>query len=245
MDRLAARVEGPRRQTDVEGRDRLIVALDVPSLHQAEELAGALIGHVGWFKVGLELFSAHGPAAVAAIRPYGEVFLDLKLHDIPSTVERAARRLASLDVGLLTVHASGGPTMVRGAVEGLGDTGRVLAVTVLTSMSDEELEAIGCEPASAQVPRLATMAVAASASGVVCAPADLERVREAVGDDVLVVTPGVRPDGSGDDDHARAASPPVAVAAGADLLVVGRPITRADDPVAAADAIAASLDEAG
>jgi orotidine-5'-phosphate decarboxylase len=230
--------------TQAEAKERIVVALDVPTLDEAEALAASLAGEVGWLKVGLELFAAHGPDAVRVVAPYAPVFLDLKLHDIPTTVERAARRLASLDVGLLTVHASGGPTMVRGAVEGLGDTGRVLAVTVLTSMSDEELEAIGCEPASAQVPRLATMAVDASAPGLVCAPADLERVREAVGPDVLVVTPGVRQDGSGDDDHARAASPAAAVAAGADLLVVGRPITRADDPVAAADVIAASLDTA-
>jgi orotidine-5'-phosphate decarboxylase len=241
VDRHQARIEAPHPTGDPQGKDRIVVALDVPTLRQAEDLAGALVGHVGWFKVGLELFGAHGPAAVAAIRPYGEVFLDLKLHDIPTTVERAARRIATMDVGLLTVHASGGPTMVAAAVEGLGATGRVLAVTVLTSMSDAELDAIGCEGATTQVPLLASMAVDAGAPGLVCAPADLGRVREAVGAETMLVTPGVRPPGSGDDDHARGSTPQQARADGADLLVIGRPITRADDPVAAADAIAATL----
>ena len=121
--------------------DRLVVALDVPTLDEAESLARRLAGRVGWFKVGLELFSAHGPAAVEAIRTHGPVFLDVKLHDIPTTVERAARRIAELDVGLLTVHAAGGPAMVAAAVAGLGEHGQVLAVTVLTSMSDADLAA--------------------------------------------------------------------------------------------------------
>ena len=203
-----------------------MVALDVPTLEEAQSLARQLTGMVGWFKVGLELFSAHGPAAVEAIRVHGPVFLDVKLHDIPTTVQRAARRIADLDVGLLTIHAAGGPAMVRAAVEGFGDAGRVLAVTVLTSMSDE-----------AQVPALAQMAVAAGAPGLVCAPRDLAVVREVVGSDVLLVTPGIRPAGEADDDHARAATPASAVAGGADLLVIGRPITRAPDPVAAVAAI--------
>ncbi|MCC5948753.1 MAG: orotidine-5'-phosphate decarboxylase [Nitriliruptoraceae bacterium] len=221
--------------------DRLIVALDVPTLEEADALAAALVGHVGWFKVGLELFSAHGPAAVERIGAHGPIFLDLKLHDIPTTVERAARRLAALEVGLLTVHAGGGAAMVAAAVSGLGDGGRILAVTVLTSTSDDELAALGSAPAADQVPRLADLATRAGAPGLVCAPKDLTVVRETVGDDVLVVTPGVRPAGGAADDHARAATPAEAMAAGADLLVVGRPITAAGDPVAAADAIVAAL----
>ncbi len=221
--------------------ERIIVALDVPTLGEAEQLAASLVGHVGWFKVGLELFSAHGPAAVEAIRSHGPVMLDLKLHDIPTTVERAARRLASLDVGLLTIHAGGGAAMVRAAVEGLGDAGRILGVTVLTSTSDEDLGALGGDPSAVQVPRLASLAVDAGAPGLVCAPRDLPAVRTAVGGDALLVTPGVRPVGSGDDDHARAATPEVALADGADLLVIGRPITRATDPVSAARSIAGSL----
>ncbi|HSK23740.1 MAG TPA: orotidine-5'-phosphate decarboxylase [Egicoccus sp.] len=221
--------------------DRLVVALDVPTLDEARTLAATLAGHVGWFKVGLELFTAHGPEAVEAIRGFGPVFLDVKLHDIPTTVERAARRIADLGVGLLTVHASGGPTMIRAAVEGLGGGGRVLAVTVLTSMSDDDLARVNQPGAATQVPHLATTAVDAGAPGLVCAPRDLAAVRTAVGPQPLVVTPGIRPTGGGDDDHARAATPAAAVADGADLLVVGRPITRADDPVAAADAIAAEV----
>ncbi|MFA9429146.1 orotidine-5'-phosphate decarboxylase [Egicoccus sp. AB-alg2] len=221
--------------------ERLAVALDVPSLDEAEALAKTLSGHVGWFKVGLELFAAHGPAAVEIIRGYGPVFLDVKLHDIPTTVERAARRIADLGVGLLTVHASGGKDMVHAAVSGLGEHGRVLAVTVLTSISDHDLTSISAPAATTQVPTLAALAVQGGAPGLVCAPADLVAVRRTVGGEVLLVTPGVRPAGAGDDDHARAATPASAVADGADLLVVGRPITRAEDPAAAAQAIAAEL----
>ena len=221
--------------------ERIAVALDVPDLVEARELAEALTGTVGWFKVGLELFTAHGPYAVEAIREYGPVFLDVKLHDIPTTVERAARRIADLDVGLVTVHALGAPQMIAAAAEGLGDTGRVLAVTVLTSMSTEDLASIGLPAAETQVPRLGSLAIDAGAAGLVCAPSDLTAIRAAVGEDSLLVTPGVRPAGTGDDDHARAATPADAVSNGADLLVVGRPITRAEDPAAAADAIAAEL----
>jgi orotidine-5'-phosphate decarboxylase len=223
------------------GSDRIVVALDVPTLDEAETLAQRLAGHVGWFKVGLELFGAAGPDAVRRIGAHGPVFLDLKLHDIPTTVQRAAARLADLGVGLLTVHATGGPAMVAAAVEGLGTAGRVLAVTVLTSMSNADLAATSQPPAAEQVPALARMAVEAGAPGLVCAPRDLVTVRAAVGEDVLLVTPGIRPVGAGEDDHARAATPASAVADGADLLVIGRPITRADDPVVAADAIAATL----
>ena len=221
--------------------ERLIVALDVPTLAEAESLARRLVGAVGWFKVGLELFAAHGPEAVRAIRAHGPVFLDVKLHDIPTTVERAAARIAELGVGLVTVHAGGGAEMVAAAVRGLAGHGEVLAVTVLTSTSDTELAAMGGEPAATQVPRLARLATGAGAPGLVCAPRDLTSVRDAVGSAVRLVTPGVRPAGAGVDDHARAATPAEAVADGADLLVVGRPITRAEDPVSAAEAIAASI----
>jgi orotidine-5'-phosphate decarboxylase len=221
--------------------ERVIVALDVPTLDEAATLARQLTGTVGWFKIGLELFAAHGPAAVEAIRAHGPVMLDLKLHDIPTTVERAAARVADLGVGLLTVHASGGAAMVGAAVRGLGGAGEVLAVTVLTSMSDDELAAIGAPPAAEQVPALARLAVEAGAPGLVCAPTDLPAVREAVGPQVRLVTPGVRPAGSSADDQTRIATPSDAVADGADLLVIGRPITRAEDPAAAARAIATEL----
>lgn len=227
--------------TPIAPHQRLIVALDVAHLAEAEELAARLVGVVGWFKVGLELFAAHGPAAVEAIRVHGPVFLDVKLHDIPTTVERTAARIAQLGVGLVTVHAGGGAEMVAAAVRGLGSHGEVLAVTVLTSTSDEELASLGMAPAATQVPRLARLATSAGAPGLVCAPRDLTSVRQAVGGSVRLVTPGVRPDGAGTDDHARPATPASAIADGADLLVVGRPITRAADPVAAARAIAASI----
>lgn len=223
------------------GVDRIAVALDVPTLDEADGLAARLAGHVGVFKVGLELFAAHGPAAVERIAAHGPVFLDLKLHDIPNTVGRAASRLADLGVAYLTVHAAGGAAMVEAAVEGLGNGGSVLGVTVLTSLGDHDLEAVGLPPAAEAVPRLARLATQAGAPGVVCAAPDLGRVRGAVPGDAIVVTPGIRPAGTGADDQARVATPGRAVADGASLIVVGRPITRAADPVAAAEAMAATV----
>lgn len=222
--------------------DRVAVALDVPTLSEAEALAASLAGRVGWFKVGLELFVAHGPDAVAAVGAHGPVFLDLKLHDIPTTVARAVRTAVGAGAGLLTVHAAGGPTMLRAAREAAGEDIRLVAVTVLTSLGSEDLTALGLPPAVERVPRLAELAVGAGLDALVCAPADLAVVRRAVGAGPLLVTPGIRPDAGAVDDHARALGPAEAVAAGADLLVVGRPITRAEDPVAAAIAIAGQLD---
>jgi orotidine-5'-phosphate decarboxylase len=221
--------------------ERIVVALDVPTLDEAASLARTLTGHVGWFKVGLELFIAHGPAAVAAIAPYGPVFLDLKLHDIPTTVARAIASAVTLEVGLLTIHTSGGMAMMRAAREAAGGSLRLLGVTVLTSTTDAELQELGSDPASVQVPRLAALARDAGIDGLVCAPTDLGDVRAATGSQMLLVTPGIRASATTVDDHARALSAPQAVEAGADLLVVGRPITRAMDPLAAAVAIAASL----
>jgi orotidine-5'-phosphate decarboxylase len=224
---------------------RIAVALDVEDLDRAVALARQLSGRVGWFKVGLELFVREGPRAVAAIAEYGPVFLDLKLHDIPTTVARSVTSAAALDAGLLTVHASGGPVMLRAAAEAAQESSggrlRLLAVTVLTSTSDDELVAMGIDGAVVQVPRLAAMAISCGIDGLVCAPADLGRVREAVGPGPLVVTPGIRAQASGTDDHARAMSAAQAVAAGADLMVIGRPITRAEDPVQAVETIVASL----
>lgn len=227
----------------------LIVALDVPELDEAVALAQRLQDEVGHYKVGLELFGAHGPEAVKRIGEYGPVFLDLKLFDIPTTVERAARQLGRLGVSMLTVHALGGGAMVASAVEGLASGAKgggapapiVLGVTVLTSTSDAELDTVNLPPAEKQVPDLAAIATTAGAQGLVCAPRDLKVVRRSVGDEVVLVTPGVRPAGMGSDDHARAATPQSAIADGADHLVVGRPITRATDPVKAAREILASL----
>lgn len=216
-------------------------------LDQAVEVARRLEGEVHAFKVGLELFGGHGPEAVRRVGTFGPVFLDLKLHDIPTTVERAARALGRLGVSMLTVHAGGGPAMVAAAVDGLahghpgggGPEPLVLAVTVLTSLDDGDLERMNQPPVAEQVVDLAALAVEAGAPGLVCAPRDLTRIRDAVGDETVLVTPGIRPAGQGNDDHARAATPAEAIADGASYLVVGRPVTRADDPVAAARRIVA------
>lgn len=224
---------------------RIVVALDVEDLERGVALARRLAGRVGWLKVGLELFVREGPRAVAAIAEHAPVFLDLKLHDIPTTVARSVASAAALDAGLLTVHASGGPTMLRAAADAAAESSggrlRLLAVTVLTSTSDEELAHMGMDGAEVQVPRLAASAVENGIDGLVCAPADLARVRAAVGPDTLVVTPGIRAQATEADDHARAMSAAAAVASGADLLVIGRPITRAEDPVAAVERIVATL----
>jgi orotidine-5'-phosphate decarboxylase len=169
------------------------------------------------------------------------VFLDLKLHDIPATVAGASRAVARLRPDVLTVHAAGGPDVVRAAVEAAPGT-LVAAVTVLTSLSDEDLGLIGMAgPVSEAVLRLATLSVEAGARGLVCSPREVAAVRAAVGPDVMLITPGVRPAGAASNDQARVATPEEAVLAGSDLLVIGRPITGAPDPGAAAAAIAASL----
>lgn len=229
--------------------ERICVALDLPTLDEAEALAQALAGQVGVHKVGLELFSAAGPDAVRRIAAHGPVFLDLKLHDIPTTVERAARQLGRLGIAYLTVHASGGTAMVAaavaGATEGAGQAGVappvVLGVTVLTSMTDADLRAVNQPTSASQVPDLAALAVDAGAGGLICAPTDVTLVRDRVGPDPQILTPGVRPATADQGDQARVATPAAALAAGADRLVIGRPITRADDPVAAARAIAQEL----
>lgn len=222
------------------GGNPLVVALDLPDLAGAADLAARLAGEVGGFKIGLELFAGHGPAAVERVAAAGAVFLDLKLHDIATTVRRAARRLRDLPVWAVTVHATGGPAMVAAARAGLDGGSRrplVVAVTVLTSLSDADLARLGMPPAAEQVPRLARLAVDAGADGLVCAPDDLPAVRATVGDGPVVVVPAVRPPGTAADEHARSATPAQALAAGADRLVVGRPVTRAADPVRAARAV--------
>jgi len=225
---------------------RLIVALDGDDLVAAEGLARCLTGAVDAYKVGLTLFAAHGPEALFEIGQHGRVFCDLKLHDIPSQVRGAARSLASKGVWLTTVHASGGRAMVAAAVEGAGADGSgtlVAAVTVLTSLDAAELSALGvaADPL-AQVLRLASLAVEAGARALVCSPQEVAAVRAEVGPDVLLVTPGIRPAGGDLGDQSRVATPGAAVAAGADYLVVGRPITAAVDPRAAAEAIRAEME---
>ena len=231
--------------------ERIIAALDVPDLQAAAALAEKLAGHVGLFKIGLELFVAHGKAALDAVAPFGlPVFLDLKLHDIPQTVESAARGAGALGVAMVTVHASGGAAMVtaarRGLHQGAAKAGkplpRLLAVTVLTSLGDEELAAIGLQgPASEAVLRLGRLAIDAGADGLVCSPAEVARLRQALGSHPLLVVPGIRPPGSQAGDQRRTGTPREAIVDGATYLVIGRPLKDSPDPAAAADAIARDI----
>ena len=225
----------------------ILVALDVATAEEAVRLARALVPHVGGFKVGLELLMGPGPAVVAAVAALGKpVFADAKLHDIPSTAEKAARQLGRLGARWVTVHASGGSRMMAAAAKGLEDgaAGRssgLLAVTVLTSLTAEDLTETGIAGSPGrQTARLAKLAAGAPCEGVVCAPSELGVIAQ-VAPHLLKVTPGIRPPGSGADDQRRTATPAEAVGRGADYLVIGRPILRATDPVAAALAILASL----
>ena len=219
------------------------VALDAPDLDTAARWAGLVTPHVSTVKIGLELYLRYGPDVVATVRGASgvHVFLDLKLHDIPATVAGAARAVSRLRPEILTVHASAGPEMIRAAVESAPGT-LVAAVTVLTSLGDGDLAAMGLSgPVGDVVRRMSAMAVSAGAHGLVCSPQEVAAVRAEVGPDVTLITPGVRPAGADSHDQARVATPEEAIRAGADLLVIGRPITRASDPGAAAAAVAASL----
>ena len=223
--------------------ERICAALDLPSWQEAEPYARRVAPAVGLLKVGLELFVAEGPPVVRAAAALGRpIFLDLKLHDIPNTVEGAARSAAASGASLLTVHASGGAEMVRAAVRGAAGRVRILAVTVLTSLDEGALRAVGLAgPSEAAVVRLARLAVEAGAGGIVCSPHEVRAVRAAVGTAPLLVVPGVRPAGAARGDQARVATPEEAVAAGADVIVLGRPLRDAPDPAGEARRIAASL----
>ena len=219
------------------------VALDAPDLETAARWAQAVTPHVSVVKVGLELFCRTGPSVVDVVRGGSgvELFLDLKLHDIPNTVAGAARSVARLGPRYLTVHAVGGPDMVRAAVEAAPSV-CIAAVTVLTSMTPQTLDAVGLAgPPLDAVRRLAALSVEAGARALVCSPQEVAAVRAEVGVDVVLITPGVRPAGADLQDQVRVATPQQALADGADLLVIGRPITGAADPGAAAAALAAEL----
>jgi orotidine-5'-phosphate decarboxylase len=225
------------------GQAPIAVALDAPDLETAARWAGLVTPHVSTIKVGLELYLRYGPEAVASVRGASgvQVFLDLKLHDIPATVAGAARAVARLRPALLTVHAAAGAAAIKAAADAVPDT-RVVAVTVLTSLGEPDLDRIGMAgPVSDAARRLAVLAVGAGARGLVCSAHEVAAVRAEVGDDIMLVTPGVRPAGADVNDQARVATPEQALRNGADLLVIGRPITGAADPGAAASAIAASL----
>jgi len=225
-----------------EARKRLIVALDVSDAAAATVLAARLEGSCQWFKVGLELFAAAGPAVLEPLLKRGHfIFLDLKFHDIPNTVAGAVRSAASLGVHMITLHAAGGPAMLaaaRAALEGIQNPPELLAVTVLTSMDTAQTTAIGIDrsPVS-QVELLAKMGLEAGIRGFVCSPQEVGKLRTITGPEGVLVIPGIRPAGAGIGDQKRIATPAEALRAGASYLVVGRPITQAPDPAEATEAI--------
>jgi orotidine-5'-phosphate decarboxylase len=224
----------------VSAQERLIVALDVPATAQARELVARLEGVVGMFKVGSQLYTAAGPDLVRELVGAGhKIFLDLKYHDIPNTVANAVSAACRLGASFVDVHGLGGKAMIEAAVSAMPAMGtRLLAVTILTSHDEASLRELGIAGGVAEsVKRLALLAREAGADGVVASPHEVPLIREACGRDFLVVTPGVRPTGSKAGDQARAATPSGALSAGSDYLVVGRPITEAHDPRAAAAAI--------
>lgn len=224
---------------------RVIVALDVPTAKEAMAMVDTLGADADYYKVGLELYTGAGPAVVEALIERGKhVFLDLKLHDIPNTVAGAVRAAGGLGVEMLTIHVAGGPRMLEAAVDAAPDTLTLLGVTVLTSVTPDEMATVwGREIRSVrdEVGRLARVAVAAGLGGVVASALEASWIRKIVGEDALIVTPGIRPSGADRDDQTRVATPSDAVRAGASFLVVGRAVTRAPDP---AGAFAAVLDEA-
>jgi len=227
---------------------RLAVALDYPDAHQALKLVDTLGHTCQWFKVGMELYYAAGNTIVHELRDRGfDVFLDLKLHDIPNTVAGAVRSATQAGAGLLTLHASGGAAMMVAAAEAARAPGspRLLAVTVLTSMDAAQLAGTGITASPAdQVLRLAKLATQSGIDGFVCSAEEVAAVRAATGPDSLLVTPGIRPAGTAVGDQKRIATPAQAIAAGASMLVVGRPITQAPDPAAAAAAILEEISKA-
>ena len=222
----------------------IAVALDAPDAATMVDWAGRVGPHVSHLKVGLEVYLRDGAPAVHAVRdasPGTQLFLDLKLHDIPATVGGAARSVAHLEPAILPVHAGGGAAMVEAAAQALPGT-LIAGVTILTSLSAADLHAIGfsADPAEC-VTRLARLAVEAGARALVCSAVEVALVRDAVGPDVLLITPGIRPAQASADDQARVATPASALASGSDLLVIGRPITAAADPAAAVAAIAREI----
>ena len=233
------------RVAGMSASDRLYIALDLPSAHAAEPVVKQLASEVGGFKVGAELFYSDGPAISDLIMGLGaSLFLDLKLHDIPRTVEAGAKALAKQGAALITVHASGGVDVVRAAVAGASANSktRVLAVTVLTSHNEDTLREIGVtRTMPAQVMALAELAVRAGAHGLVCSALEVAALRKQLGPDVTLLCPGIRPPGAAAGDQKRVATPAEALRAGADLLVVGRPIIEAADRRAAAVAIVTDM----
>lgn len=230
-------------------RSRLIVALDVPDRAAALQAVDQLAGHVGYFKLGLEIFTSEGPRLVEEIRDRGEnVFLDLKLHDIPNTVRGAVRSACRMGIHMLTVHASGGPAMLQAAIEeaqSFPTPPLILAVTALTSLSEEDVRKLGItDPVEGWVERLAGMAQASGIRGLVASSKELPMLRRRFLKEMQLVIPGIRPAGAALQDQARTATPEEAIRAGASYIVVGRPILKAQDPAKAADSITAEIQKA-
>jgi len=230
-------------------RQRLIVALDVPSAAASAELVGKLKGTCQWFKVGLELFTAAGPGVIESLVSRGHsVFLDLKFHDIPNTVAGAVRSAATLGVRMINVHAAGGPAMLaaaKAALDGVTNPPELLAVTVLTSIDAAALKSAGINRAPArQVELLAKMCLAAGIRGFVCSAQEVATLRKLAGPEGVLVVPGIRPSGAEAGDQRRIATPAQALRAGASYLVVGRPITQAADPGLAAHAVLKEIADA-
>ena len=231
--------------------ERILVALDTTDVAEAKRLAGELAGAVGGVKLGLEFFNSNGPDAVRAVAAVGQkLFLDLKFHDIPTTVAGAVRAVVPLAPAIINVHAAGGAAMMRAAAEATAEAAAsngterpmVVAVTVLTSLDEDDLAAVGQSgPAGDQAVRLAELARAAGLDGAVCSPREAAAVRAACGPDFKLIVPGIRPNWTSADDQKRITTPADAVAAGADYLVIGRPITTAPDPLEAAKLIAEEL----
>jgi len=249
-DQLNSTVSAAASTGKVEAaRQRLIVALDVPSAAASDELVKGLEGTCQWFKVGLELFTAGGPAVIEPLIARGHsVFLDLKFHDIPNTVAGAVRSAATLGVRMVNVHAAGGPAMLaaaREALEGVANPPELLAVTVLTSMDTAALRAAGLDRSPAhQVELLARMCLATGIHGFVCSPQEVAALRALTGPKGVIVVPGIRPAGANSADQKRIAAPADAIRNGASYIVVGRPITQAPNPAEAAQAILEEMAEA-
>src|SRR5258705_1334394 len=235
-------------QKDLTPKDRLAVALDLPNEHEAMKLVDRLGQTCQWYKVGMELYYAAGNSIVQQLRDRGfNVFLDLKLHDIPNTVAGAVRSATQAGASLLTIHAAGGAAMMSAAADAASAPGspRLLAVTVLTSMDANELAGIGITASPAEhVLRLAKLAQASGINGMVCSPEEVDLLRKETGPDTLLVIPGIRPSGSAIEDQNRIATPAQAIAQGASLLVVGRPVTRPHNPAEAARSILQELEQA-
>ena len=229
---------------------RLIVALDVPTAGSAHKIVAAIGDSASLYKVGMQLYTAEGPQIVRDLVTSGRrVFLDLKYHDIPNTVASAVRQAAALGVSMITVHASGGERMLRAAAEASAASSPtsasrplILAVTVLTSMAHDDLASTGVPgEVPDQVSRLAALAIRSGCGGIVASAQEAARLRSELGREFVIVTPGVRPSGADAGDQRRVVTPAQAIAAGADYIVVGRPITETADPAAAANAIVAEL----